>query len=289
MAQNNGSGGIYIGAGWVLTAGHVGPGDVSLDGVTFPWDGTYHQLTNTTGDVADGTLFHLKSTPNLPRIPLVSSMPPALSPVDFIGFGFTAGSAETSFGLGVSGFYWSTNTNKSWGNNQINPGGPVTVVTSTGTTYFTNQAFNTVFSSGAQTSDEAQGANFDSGGGVFYKNGSVWELAGVLIAIDETLTGRPYNTAVYGDLTFALDVATYRDQILAILQATPVTLSITPAGSEVQICWTDTGATYNLEATDSIPPSSWTVLAPALSSTNGQICALLPATNRARFFRLQKQ
>jgi len=292
VGNNKGAGGIYLGAGWVLTAGHLGPGDTTFGSVVFPWDGTYHELTNTTGDRVDGTMFHLKSAPELPRIPLVSSTPAPLSQVDFIGFGYRAGSAETSFGLGITGFYLSANAGKGWGNNRLSPSGVGTAVTSVGSTYFTNQAFMTDFSSSldpTRTSDEAQGASGDSGGGVFYQNGSVWELAGWIVAIDNTLTNRPPNTAAYEDLTFAVDIATYRDQIVSILEATPVALSIVQTGSEVELRWLDTGASYNLEATDTVPPSNWTTLSPGLSTTNGEIRALLPATTNPRFFRLHKQ
>jgi trypsin len=292
MGALNGAGGIYLGAGWVLTAGHLSPGNISFGGVSFAWDGTQHELTNTTGDRVDGRMFHLKSTPELPRIPLVSSTPPPLSPVDFIGFGYRSGSSETSFGFGITGFYFSASTAKSWGNNRLDTEGVVTAVTSVGSTYFTNQTFVADFSSSLDptcTSDEAQAEPGDSGGGVFYKSGSEWELAGMIIAIDNTFTNRPANTAAYADLTFALDITTYRQQILAVIQATPVTLSITQTGSEVEIRWMDTGVTYNLEATDDLPPSSWTLLSPSLSSTNGEIRALLSPTNSARFFRLHKQ
>jgi hypothetical protein len=292
MGNNQGAGGIYLGAGWVLTAGHLGPADINFGGVVFPWDGAHHELTNTTGDRVDGTMFHLKSPPALPRIPLVSSTPAPLSQVDFIGFGYRAGSPETSFGLGITGFYLSANTAKTWGNNRLSPDGVQTFVTVIGSTYFTNRGFMTDFSSSldpTRTSDEAQAEPGDSGGGVFYQNGSVWELAGMLVGIDNTLTNRPANTAAYEDLTFAVDVATYRDQILSILEATPVTLSIVQSDSQVELRWLDTGASYNLEATDTVPPSNWTTLSPSLSVTNGEIQALLPATTNRRFFRLHKQ
>src|SRR5690349_14313023 len=56
VGQVNGPSGVYLGAGWVLTAGHVGPGDARFLGQVFPWDGTYYWLTNSDGTFADGII-----------------------------------------------------------------------------------------------------------------------------------------------------------------------------------------------------------------------------------------
>src|SRR5262249_18008325 len=157
--------------------------------------GTLHWLTNSDGTYADVILFRLRTVPALPRIPLVTSTPPPLSMVDMIGFGYRSGSASTDFSLGVTGFYWSATPGKSWGNNRVTSG-PVMVFDGV-----TNViAFPTTFDAQPlQTSDECQGAPGDSGGAVFYSNGSTWQLAGMMVAIDEPLTNRPSNTAVYTD------------------------------------------------------------------------------------------
>src|SRR5690242_10245099 len=54
VGQINWPSGIYLGAGWVLTAGHVGAGNINLSGTVYPWDGTLHWLTNSDGTFADG-------------------------------------------------------------------------------------------------------------------------------------------------------------------------------------------------------------------------------------------
>ena len=110
----------------------------------------------------------------------------------------------------------------------------------------------------------------------------------MIVAIDEPLTNRPSNTAVYEDLTYAMDIATYRDQIVAWMASSPVTLTIVPAGTNLQVCWLDNGVSYNLEATASLSQPNWATLTPTLSSTNGQICAVIPETANGRFFRLHK-
>ena len=285
----NGASGIYIGAGWVLTAGHVGGGDINLLGTDYPWDGTLHWLTNSDGSFADGIVLRLRTVPALPRVPLVSSTPPAVSQVDMIGFGFRSGSAQTNFSLGTTGFYWSSASGiKSWGNNKLDPAPPVTVYDG-----FTNViAFSTTFDgppAPLQTSDECQAGNGDSGGGVFYQNGSQWELAEMIVAIDEPLTNRPFNSAVYTDQTYALDIATYRDQIVTWLESTIPRLSIVPSGTNIQLGWVDTGVSYQLQSTASLTVEKWTPLAATVSLTNGQFNAQTPITPDPRFFRLQKQ
>jgi len=88
-------------------------------------------------------------------------------------------------------------------------------------------------------------------------------------------------------VTYSLDIATYREQMLAAIKATAPTLSITRTGNELQISWPDPGVAYNLQATSSFSPSSWAVINPPLTTTNGQIVATVPVSTGMRFFRLQ--
>src|SRR5262249_32646640 len=145
------------------------------------------------------------------------------------------------FSLGASGFYWSALPTKGWGNNMVSGGATLVF---DGTTNLI--AFPTTFDAPPlQTSDECQAAPGDSGGGVFYKNGSTWQLAGIIVAIGGPESNRPYNSAVYTDETFSLDIATYRDQIMATIQATVPTLSIARVGDNMKISWPDTGVAYS--------------------------------------------
>ncbi len=289
MGHVNGSSGIYLGAGWVLTAAHVGAGNVDFSGSFFPFDGLSRQLTNSDGSLTDIVAFHLASLPNLPRMPLSASTPPAFTPLDLIGFGFNAASAVTTIGP-YTGVFWSATQVKSWGSNKIDRGGVTNIF---------DGMFNiTVFSMdltapgtagpGAPTADEAMAAPGDSGGGVFEKVGSTWQLVGLIDAIS-TFPDQLGSTSVFGNGTYAGDIATYAPQIQAILGATQPALSISRSDTNVMVCWPDTGVAYKLEASATLAPPSWTNLTPALISTNGQLCALLPASGTARFFRLQKQ
>jgi hypothetical protein len=282
VGRVNTSSGIYLGAGWVLTAAHVGATDATFGSTVYPWDGTSLRLTNpANGSVTDMVMFHLRTLPPLPRMPLATTTPAASSQVTMIGYGCIAGSAQTNFGA-YTGFYWSLNGLKSWGNNKVDPGGTAVITVPQGDV----TTFRTTFSSSLQTSDEAQAAGGDSGGGVFQLSGSTWQLVGLLDAV--THLQNTY-TAVYGDMTYSADIATYRAQIVSTISATRPTMTISRSGTNVIMSWPDTGVTYNLMANRNLSTGSWTLLTPTLTLTNGQFYASLPATNGPNFFRLQKQ
>jgi hypothetical protein len=284
----NSESGVYIGGGWVLTAAHVGAGNVNFEGVVYPYDGNSHRLTNSNGTVTDLLLFHLSMQPPIPSIPLATSTPAARSQVDMIGFGAIAGSDQTSFGS-YTGFSWSSSPYKSWGNNKANSG------TSTVNIGFGNlTVFKTDFTApgtgglSAPTSDEAQAASGDSGGGVFQLNGSIWQLVGILDAISMQ-SGQQPGTAVYGNTTASADIATYRNQIIGVITpATAPGLAIVVAGASVTACWPDDGVTYQLQAASSLTSSNWSTLDASVTATNGQLCVWLPTTNTLRVFRLKR-
>ena len=282
MGRLNGSSGTYLGAGWVLAPVHVGAGNVDFNGTTFPYDGTSVQLTNSDGTGADMLMFHLGVLPPLPKMPLTTSTPVNSSQVDMIGFGYIAGSVQTNFGT-TTGFYWSSAQYKSWGNNKM-----ISTLSSVNDGYGINVSFSTDFNSPPlQTSDEAQATFGDSGGGVFQKSGSTWQMVGMMFAIG-TLSGQPANTSVYGDQTACANIATYRSEILSIIAGTVPTLTISRSGTNVLICWPDTGVSYKLVANTNLVMTNWVVLSPTLTATNSLLCAQLPATNRATFYRLEK-
>jgi hypothetical protein len=67
----------------------------------------------------------------------------------------------------------------------------------------------------------AQAANGDSGGPVFARNGEgEWELVGIMFTVGQQAED-PKILAVYGDLTFAIDIHAYRDQIEKIVASSP--------------------------------------------------------------------
>jgi hypothetical protein len=284
----SGASGTYIGGGWVLTASHVGAGSIALAGSAFTPDGTSLRLTNSDGSATDLILFHLTKNPPLPSVPLVSSTPAALSQIDLIGFGHIAGSVQTNIGS-YTGFYWSDSGFKSWGNNKVNVGGTQIINIGFGNLTAFLMDFTTpgVLGLAGQTSDEAEVSAGDSGGAAFVKNGATWQLAGILDA-EGVQNNQPAATAVYNDGTYAADIATYRGQIMSVLNASPVpSLSISNSGTTALVSWADTGISYNLLSAAGFNNSSWTSVSATRYSANGLINVVLSGNGPPLFLRLQ--
>jgi hypothetical protein len=281
IGRVNGPSGIYIAAGWVLTAAHVGAGDFTLGTITLHYDGISHRLTNSDGTVTDMILFHLSQTAPVPSLPLASSPPAINSVVDFIGTGYIAGSGPMPIG-NYTGFTWALTSSRSWGNNKVSS---INYVYNAG---FGNVTlFSTAFDATGQTSDECQATGGDSGSGVFQKSGAAWQLVGMTDLVSEA-SNQPANTSVYGNSTYAAQISTYRSQILAWLGSIPPTLSVTKSGNAVNVCWPDPGLAYTLQTTATLVRTAWsTVIQPQVTS-NGMICVSVPTTNSASFFRLQR-
>ena len=212
MGSINGGGGEYLGNGWVLTAYHVGAGAINLDSGTFQMDGRTIRLTNPSdSSPTDILLYHLILTPNLAALPISTSTPGFNSVLDMVGFGHIAGSAYNSGGY--TGFYWGSSV-KSYGTNKR--------LTSVGTQvdlgYGTVQVFQTDFAQSSQTLHEGQVTTGDSGGAVFFKRNSTWELAGMIDALASDVY--PQQASVYGDRSNIADLATYSSQINTLVATT---------------------------------------------------------------------
>lgn len=222
--------GVYLGQGWVLTASHVGDGDFTVDGQThLAKAGTKQQLKNPDDSPTDLIVYELQTSPNLGDVRISSSRPDANSSVTMIGYGLEqqpsmrywdanwatlpsfAGSAYRGYSLGSD---WT----KQWGTNfllpysQQQPNENLLVdsgsgVVSSFVTWFWNDVGNTTF---------AQAVPGDSGGAVFYKNGSLWELAGIMHG-SSTFSGQnKWTTVAYDQYTYSADLSVYRDQIVEI-------------------------------------------------------------------------
>jgi hypothetical protein len=209
---------VYLGAGWALTAAHVGPGQILLDGeVVSPEPGARHVLLNVDGSLADGVLFELDRSVRLPEMPLI---PIARTPVQpgeevlLVGFGRERDGpirwADEAAGE-RTGFRWSSEGRKHWGTNRVlSVGRWIPHRTSLTRTFVLR--FDDVGSPDA-TRFEAHAATGDSGGGVFVRREHGWELAGMMISITSRV-GSPAQTATFGDETFVLDLTSYRSEIL---------------------------------------------------------------------------
>jgi hypothetical protein len=249
---NVGDRGVYLGNRWVITANHVGPGTTNFAGVgSFAAvSGSSVRLQNPTGQglttFTDLVLYRLAADPGLPSLSIAGSSAPIGASVTFIGNGRSvpASATETHWSVaqdpnnamhdiwtevpsgGDASGYKSTIFQKEWGTNRVEDDEPLfnemdanhSVVANSGNgdviSLFSD--FDDPNAAGSDaTASEAEAQSGDSGSGVFYKDGSTWELAGITHAIG-LYTDQPAFTAVYGDLTFFADLSAYRDQILAI-------------------------------------------------------------------------
>jgi hypothetical protein len=231
VGKVNGSTGVYISNGWVLTANHVGHGTFNLDGIDYNYNGTdSHQIGE-----ADLRLFKLSTNPMLAPLTLSTTSPSAETELVMIGAGRSPTSASpttwyvdidpnpwvwntTSFpdaDITRDGFTTSSTKTKRWGTNVVD--GVVTnlsYVDQNGVSYTGMRAIITDFDQTGGTPFESQAVRNDSGSGLFIDNGSGWELAGTIVTVGND-SGQPGGTtsAIFGNLTVALDLSAYADEI----------------------------------------------------------------------------
>ena len=216
----NGATGVYIGNEWVLTASHVGIGDITL-GTT-----TYTAVAGSGVQVAgDLYAFRIASDPLLPALTLAGISPSMGASVIMVGNGLNRASAQTTWYVNttpstyvwntvnfvgattsVNGYLYGSGSAKRWGSNNVDQ--VTTYDVGTGLTTGIQVSFS------ASTND-AQGAPGDSGGAMFMKVGTTWELAGILSGIG-TFSGQP-SAAVVGDVTYAVNLATYSSQLSSVM------------------------------------------------------------------------
>jgi hypothetical protein len=223
----NGLSGIYLGNGWMLTANHVGEQSLTLGGVTYPAvPGSAVQLQYSPGVFSDVLLVRLAPEPPLPPLVLSSAAPAVDDNVMMIGFGWdrsglicwNAAYAEVTCNplAAHRGFKAAGAYRIRWGRNLVKMSNMDVAMAPWNT-----RGFEVQFDQSGVTY-EAQGVPGDSGGAVFLKRGSQWELVGVMFAIT-VHDGQPYyTTAMFGQSTFLVDVAWYRAQIEAITAAPQV-------------------------------------------------------------------
>lgn len=232
----NGASGIYLGAGWVLTAAHVGAGNISFSGISYsPLAGSSIVLTNSTIGRTTNTdllMFQLASTPaGLGPLTLASSAPTLGTGVTMIGAGrdrgdFTKWNVNTnttpwtwtvtsSVTPNAAGYQTLDTNSMRWGTN--------TVSTANFWVPGTNgspdvRSFVTTFTDTASASDEAQAVLGDSGGAVFSKKESGWELSGAIFAVGG-YSGQPSaaTNAIFGNVTYSADLSYYAPQIMSIV------------------------------------------------------------------------
>ncbi len=201
-----GTSAVYLGRGWVVTAGHIGSGAVQLGGRSFaPRPGSEVTLSNPDGSRADLLAFQLAEDPGLPALELARETPKVGTQLLMVGNGLDRGAATNFFGR--PGWQLASTRTLRWGTNvvsQVDADFPL----SGGTT----RTFFTDFSIPG-TQHEAQAAPGDSGGAVFAWTDKGWALAGVMVAVLAPF--QPDNLVLAGNLTLAADLARYRPQLVA--------------------------------------------------------------------------
>lgn len=160
----NGSSGVYIGNGWVLTAKHVysgaGVATVIHEGTTYGVD------TSLTLDFSDGSISPAEVDLRLFRL---NTIIPGLSTLS-IG-SVTSADAITMIGRGGG--------TKRWGTNEVEDIDLLIGIGDPATRHITS--FYSDYDTA--TTGEAQAIGGDSGGGVFHNDGSGWKIAGIMIAV----------------------------------------------------------------------------------------------------------
>jgi len=209
-----GTTGVYIGEGWVLTAGHVGAGELWLGDVRYPpVPGSWVGVRGAEGaGRPDLGLFRVDPRPPLPRLEIARRTPKPGEPLLLVGCGLGRGEAFEWDGLPA--WRWSGPGVCRWGRNQI-----AAVGLDSGIGGASTRVFATLFSEGEP--EEAQAAHGDSGGAAFAGRRGRWILAGIMIAV-KSLPGQPARSSVVGNSTHLADLSHYRAEILAIMGVDPV-------------------------------------------------------------------
>ena len=220
--------GVYGGVPWALTAAHVGAGTLQLESGSFAAAGPAVSIRNPDNSATDLAAFPLTSTPLLTNLSLASATPAPNSIVLLIGNGSretgsllywnvkedpngpgtsdtwttldsSTGSNRSGYALGTSGKRWGEALYKNTFDYTLGS------VTQTGVA--------TLF---VGATGYSQAAGGDSGGAIFFHNGTSWGLLGIISAVG-TLENQPANTAVTFNQTLGVSLPAYQTALLAAI------------------------------------------------------------------------
>jgi len=219
VGSMNGASGVYLGNGWVITAGHVGAGNFTLNGNTY--NSTGYSYTNFTASIngtnfpSDLNLFQISTisttgnTPNLPSLTIASSTPTFFS--NSTRTNQVSQSQVVMIGFGGG---------QSWGVNNVTGVNQGVLVNSSGNSYGTTD-FSTTYGSLSSfytsITNNAKLVTGDSGGGDFMKIGGNWVLAGINEATDSN--GNSYM----------VQLSSYASVITNVIGTVPSALSYMPS------------------------------------------------------------
>jgi autotransporter-associated beta strand protein len=173
----------------------------------------------------DLCMYQLQANPaGLSPLAVSSTAPASGSSIVAIGYGANRAASETYWDSswnvvsstvtgGFAGYDWAGGNTKRWGTNNTTQIYGTTLTDNYGIT----DAWETSFSATGGSS-EMQVAGGDSGGAVFYKSGSTWQLAGILLA-EGTFSGQPASTAVFNNASYFADLSKYAGEIAQTMAA----------------------------------------------------------------------
>ena len=240
----NAGSGVYLGNRWVITASHVGPGTITLDGVEYEniVDETVRLTNDEVGSgltpSTDLLLMRLKDDPGLPAVRLGCRSVSVNSDVVLVGGGRDR-SPERSFWFREDvagekndiwtlvgeeddanevGYFTTSNRSVRWGSSRVTANNFEADSGSGDVSSFQTDFFEP----GPIVQDSSQAVRGDSGGAVFQKNGGIWELVGVIhaVGLKEQQPLRT-DTAIFGGSSFHAELFDYADQIRSFADFEP--------------------------------------------------------------------
>lgn len=223
----------YLGNSWFITANHVkqldNPTGVVLNASAYGIDSSsWTRVTNSTGSGTDLMLFRVTgSVAGLSAVTLADNTPVNGTALTMIGNGVNRAASQSTWYVDTtpSNWVWNTSrlpgwdstfqgygyasgTTKRWGSNTVD-GSADGVNDGFGLTDMFYADFDNV-------ANEAMGATYDSGGGVFTGTTNNFQLAGIMLTV-ATYNSQPADTAVFGDTTYIADLSAYRGQINQVI------------------------------------------------------------------------
>jgi hypothetical protein len=201
---------VYLGNRWVLTAAHVGFGEVTIGGKTYaPVPRSNVRLESPEGKRVDLLLYRLQEDPGLPSLDIMRTTPRVGEKVLMIGNGRQRGRPYVHPASGRKGWTTILPTEMRWGTNRIASVSQTVVNTRVATVVFDEPR------AGVTDASEAQVTVGDSGGPVFIRTKEGWKLAGILIAASWQ-PEQEHLSVVYSNASFFALLSEYRDEIVRI-------------------------------------------------------------------------